>query len=262
MRIRYGKIRENVGLFGYSNIWNRLIRANAILKGLDNVDSYIYNAYKNLWEDTWWNVLVNEVTLGHTTINRVGYIYFPSEGEGKLNIETPEQRDYLIKEFINFWLFEFETKPKDDKKKRIINEIRNYNMPNNTYYGIPVNLNYLNSNFTPYFHLLDSLLNDVFVDGPDKEYIGSLINNFTLKYMNKIYYVNESNIVESNNLINSNVSGNNTLNNSTVTVNNNLNNSNNVVNNNLNYSNNVGNITSNTSNSVINNTFKSVNYTL
>ena len=297
MRIRYGKIRENVRLFGYNNIWNRLIRANAILKGLDNVDSYIYNAYQNLWEDTWWNSLVNEVTLGYTTINRVGYVYFPSEGEGKLKIETQEQRDYLIKEFINFWLFEFETIPKDDKKKRIINNIRQYSMPNNTYYGIPVNLDYLNSNFTPYFHLLDCLLNDVFVDGRDKDYIGLLINNFTLKYMNKIYYVNESDIVENNNLINSIVSGNNTLNNLTVTVNNTLNNSNiivnnnlsysnnvvnnnlnysnNVVNNNLNYSNNVvnnnlnlnyskfvGNITSNTSNSMINNTFKSVNYTL
>ena len=233
MKIRYGKICENVGLFGYNNIWNRLIRANAILKGLDNVDSYIFNAYKNLWEGTWWNRLVNEVTLGHTTINRVGYIYFPSEGEGKLKIETQEQRDYLIKEFINFWLFDFETIRKDDKKKRIINNIRTFNMPNNTYHGIPVNLNYLNSNFTPYFHLLDCLLNDVFVEGHDKEYIGSLINNFTLKYMNKIYYVN----VKSNNLINSNVSMNNTLNNSTVTVNNTLNYSNIIANNNLNYSN-------------------------
>jgi glycosyltransferase involved in cell wall biosynthesis len=240
MIIKYGKFRENVRFFSYGSICNRLIRSSVILKGLDKVDSYVFNAYKNLWEDTMWNSMVNEATFGHTTINRLGYVYCTSTKiENNLKIGTQEERDHLIKEFINYWLFDYEILQKDDKKKRIIENLRQFNMPDNTYYGIPINLNYLNSNFTPYFHLLDSLLNDVFVENIDKSYVGELINNFTLKYMNKLYYVNESNTDTINALNDSNIVGNNTLN----------------------YSNILVNITSNKSNSMINNTLNSFNYT-
>jgi glycosyltransferase involved in cell wall biosynthesis len=231
MIIKYGKIRENVRFFSYDSICNRLIRSNVILKGLNNVDSYVFNAYNNLLEDTMWNSLVNEVTFGHTTINRLGYIYCTSTKiENNLTIDTQEQRDYLIKEFINYWLFDYEISQKDDKKKRIIENLRIFNMPNNTYNGIPINLNYLNSNFTPYFHLLDSLLNDSFVEDIDKSYVGELINNYTLKYMNKLYYVNEAKSEIINTLNGSNILANNTLNYSNIVVNNTLNYSNFLIN--------------------------------
>jgi glycosyltransferase involved in cell wall biosynthesis len=101
MIIKYGKIRENVRFFSYDSICNRLIRSNVILKGLNNVDSYVFNAYNNLLEDTMWNSLVNEVTFGHTTINRLGYIYCSSTKiENNLTIDTQEQRDYLIIGFL------------------------------------------------------------------------------------------------------------------------------------------------------------------
>ena len=89
LKITYGKVLNDVQIFGYGSIWNRLIRANVITKGLDLIDQYILNAYKNLWEDLWWNNLVNEVSFSHLVFNRIGYIYFKSdEGEGKIKIST------------------------------------------------------------------------------------------------------------------------------------------------------------------------------
>ena len=202
IKIRYGKVHDNVHFFGYGTIWNRLIRANVVTKGLDNIDSFILNAYKNLWEDVWWNILVNYVIFGHTTINRVGYIYFKSDdGEGNIKIGTEKERDNTIKEFINFWLFDYQLLPKDDKKKNIIENLRKYSLPNNTFYGTPVNLNYLNTNFTTYSHLLVTLINDYFVDEQDKNFVGGLLNNYTIKFMNNITYYDMINNTLNNSFI-------------------------------------------------------------
>lgn len=186
----------------WGNIWTRLTRSNIISKGLYLLDSKILNIYKNLWEDVWWNILVNYVIFGHTTINRVGYIYFKSDdGEGNIKIGTEKERDNTIKEFINFWLFDYQLLPKDDKKKNIIENLRKYSLPNNTFYGTPVNLNYLNTNFTTYSHLLVTLINDYFVDEQDKNFVGGLLNNYTIKFMNNITYYDMINNTLNNSFI-------------------------------------------------------------
>ena len=191
LKITYGKVTHNVHFFGYGTIWNRLIRANVITKGLDLIDEYILNAYKNLWEDVWWNDLVNEVSFSHLVFNRIGYIYFKSEeGEGKIKISTEEEREKTIREFIYFWLFDYQLTPADSKKKNTIDTLKKYNSPNSKFFGTPVSLDYLRTNFTVYIHLLDTLINDYFVEDSDKKYLNQLLSNFTKKIVNITNYLN------------------------------------------------------------------------
>ena len=57
IKIMYGKINFPIYTVHYGSIWNRLTRAAIFTKGLYLLDEYILNAYKNLWEDRWWNQL-------------------------------------------------------------------------------------------------------------------------------------------------------------------------------------------------------------
>ena len=205
IKIRYGKVRDNVHYFGYGTIWNRLIRANVITKSLDLIDIYILNAYKNVGEDAWLNKLVNVVTFSHLTINRIGYIYHSSENsEGNIKISTEEEREQSIREFIYGWLFDYQLARADSKKKDLIDTLRQYNSPNNTINGIPINLSYLKTNFTIYTHLLNTLLNDYFVKDDDKNYVNQLLTNYTMKmYNNYTNYLNSLNNTLNNPLNNS-----------------------------------------------------------
>ena len=188
LKIKYGNVKHNINIFGYGTIWNRLVRANVVTKGLDLVDSYILNAYKNLWDDLWWNDLINRVSYSHLVINRIGYIYYcKEEREERVKISTDEEKEQTIREFIYFWLFDFQLTRIDSRKKRTIDKLREYSMPNNTYNGIPINLDYLNSNFTVYNHLLNVLIEDYFVFEADKKFVIQLRDNYTEK-LNKTNY--------------------------------------------------------------------------
>ena len=73
-KIVYGRREYNMLLYAYGPIWNRLTRANIFTKGLDYLDEYILNAYKNLYEDRWWNTIANNASYSYLMVNRVGYI--------------------------------------------------------------------------------------------------------------------------------------------------------------------------------------------
>ena len=194
LTIKYGKIEQDLYKDGYGYIWNRLIRANLIAKSLDSVDSYILNAYKNIREDIWWNSLVDNFNYGFLTINRCGYLSFADNEKEEYNISTAEERDITIKEFINRWVFEFELSERYGNKNTTISTLRKYCSPNNTYNGIPINLNYLTTNFTTYDYLLDTLITDYFVDDEDKKFLTELLNNHT----NKLNNLNSLQIVNNN----------------------------------------------------------------
>ena len=183
--IKYGPVKENVHMYGFGTIWNRLVRSNVFTKGLDVLDWYVLNAYKNLWEDTWWNRLSNPVSLSYLIHDRVGYIHFASKDENSLKISTREERDKTIREFIYFWLFDYQMLPLDNDKKSIIKKLRAYNMKNGTYFGTPLNLNYLTSNFTGYERLLKILIKDPCVKDIERPFLNDLLNNYT-NYTSKL----------------------------------------------------------------------------
>jgi len=181
-KIFYGEKYFDVTTYMYGTIWNRLFRANVLMKGLYLLDHYILNAYKNLWEDRWYNTLINKVSKRNLMINRPGYLYIKTYGEGTLK---PGDRAYnfkKIKEFINFWIFDLELLPKQDNKKSVIDNLRNFNKNNNRYFGVIMNLNYLIEKFEPYEHLLTVLIDDPFVKNEDKQFVKDLYNQYKQKF--------------------------------------------------------------------------------
>ncbi len=182
-KIVYGKRQYNLRSLRYGSIWNRLTRTNVILKGIYTLNVYLLNAYKNFWEDGWWNKLINEYSFSYLMINREGYIYMLfKSGEGTIKVGNETLNNKIIREFIYFWLFDLEMLSKNDNKVTIIQTLKNFNSLNNTYMGVLINLNYLNRKFEIYEHLLNLLINDPFVLTEDKNFVNQLLNNYKDKF--------------------------------------------------------------------------------
>jgi hypothetical protein len=162
-RIRYGNVFYRLASFGYGTIWNRLTRANIFSKGLYLIGPLILNAYKNLWEDGWWNELANAVSFN-----------------------TEQRREKAIKEFIYFWMFDYEMCPKKDKKKKVINQLHDFLKPENAIRGKIVLINYLKKEFPIYEILLKRLLNDPYVEEEDKKFVNELLTNYKMIKNNTI----------------------------------------------------------------------------
>ena len=167
-KIVYGRRKYNIYGYRFGTIWNRLVRANVFLKGLDYLDEYILNAYKNIFEDRWWNTLANNASYSYLMINRIGYIYLKLPGgEGKIRSGNEKKNEKSMKEIIYFWLFDYLISYKKSDKKDIINEIVKYK--NNKV----LNFSSIKNNFPPLNHLLDLLINDNFVKVEDKIFLKS-----------------------------------------------------------------------------------------
>ena len=176
LQIIYGRPNYNVHFFGYGTIWNRLIRANVILKGLDLVDDFILNAHKNLWDDMWMNDLVDRVSFSNLIVNRLGYISIvTSNTVGIPKIKTTKDKNKTMKEFILFWLFDYQLLPKEDNKKAIIKKLRSYIKPFNHFFEFKINLSYLKEKFSAYNHLLKTLIKDPNVEDDDKDFVKELL---------------------------------------------------------------------------------------
>ena len=179
-KIRYGHVDYIIFIFGFGTIWNRLTRANIFSKGLNLIDGYILNAYKNLWEDGWWNELANIISFSHLTVNRVGYCYFPSFwGEGMLKVGTRRRQENAIREFILFWLFEYEILPKNDNKTSVIKEMQKFINPENKVRGKIVLIDYLKTEYPLYEYFLNTLINDPYIVESDKQFVRDLLTNYT-----------------------------------------------------------------------------------
>ena len=166
----------NVNGYMYGTIWNRMIRKNIIFKSLKLVDSYILNAYKNLWEDRWWNTFANMNSYRNLFINRIGYLYIKTiKGEGILKLKNNIEKEKALQEFIYFLLFDFFMLPKKNNKKTIIKRIREFNNKDNKLYNQNINIAYL-KNFKIYNHLLKLLINDSYIYKSDKMFIHKLLN--------------------------------------------------------------------------------------
>ena len=169
-KIVYGRREYNMLLYSYGPIWNRLTRANIFTKGLDYLDEYILNAYKNLYEDRWWNTFANNASYSYLMVNRIGYIYLRTPGgAGIVRIGNEQTNEKTIKEFIYFWLFDYLLLYKGNNKKSIIDNLHKHNQEKSR-----IKLGNLKSYFPPYIHLLNLLINDTYIEEGDREYVKQL----------------------------------------------------------------------------------------
>ena len=183
LKISYKKRDFDITTYEYGTIWNRLIRANVITKGLYLLDSIILNAYKNMWEDRWWNTLVNKFSNNYVMVNRPGYLYLISfDGEGTMKKGNTTMNDKCIREFIYFWVFDLKLLPKEDNKESIIKTLYKFNQNNNQYLGSPIHLDFISTRFPVYEYFLNLLLNDDYISNKNKDFIRLLYNN----YLNQI----------------------------------------------------------------------------
>ena len=136
------------------------------------------NAYKNLWEDMWWNDLIDRVSYSNLIVNRLGYVYFHTQDSpSEPKVSNPIQKDQTIREFIYFRYFDYQLLPKDDNKKKIIETLRKYSKSNSTFFKMPMSLVFLTSYCPIYDRLLFLLFNDKYISNEDRNFIKELYYN-------------------------------------------------------------------------------------
>ena len=183
-KILYGRPGYNIKDYGFGNIWNRLVRADIISKGLDLVDSTILNFRKNLWDGWWWNDLIDRVSFSNVVVNRLGLIYLHKKKiETKPSIRNNKEKDKTIREFIAFLYFDLILLKDNDNKKSIIDNLKKLNEKNNTYDNIHIRLDYLKNKSPIFLKLIKKLLLDPNIMNDDKIYIIKLSKQ--IKYMIK-----------------------------------------------------------------------------
>ena len=159
-------------IFGeFWTIWNRLVKKDIYFKGLYLLEDYVLSFYKNVWDDVWQNAIINKVSNSFAIIKRIGYIYFiDGNGEGTLRTKTEEQRDRLIREFLEFLYFDYNLSPKTDNKTDIVNKIKIYYEENDK-----IKLSYLKTKFFMFYDLIDMLIIDPYVNENDKNYLNKIV---------------------------------------------------------------------------------------
>lgn len=123
-----------------------------------------------MWEDVWWNRIIDESSSNLLIIDRNAYFYYKDgNGEGDIKMNTDAQRDKLIHEFIYFLYFDLNLLPKKDNKNTIIFKLYKYTKKKEI-----INLRYLKSNFDVFKKLLLLLIKDPFVSNYKKVFIKRL----------------------------------------------------------------------------------------
>ena len=181
-KIIYGTPGYNAKIFGYGTIFNRLVRSGIFRKALDLVDIDILNVHKDIWEDMWWNDLIDRVSFSNLIVNRLGYIFLYDIN----NVLEPRStdkflREKTIREFILFWLFDLKLLPKNNNKQILIDNLKRFIRPDNKFGGETISLEYLIHRYEPYEILLVSLIEDPFVSDENKAFVYKLYQEIALK---------------------------------------------------------------------------------
>ena len=173
-KIVYGQRSYNIYIASYGPIWDRLTKADIFLKGLSYIDDFILNAYKNVYEDRWWNTLANNASSNYLMINRIGYIYlYDYNGEGHIRHGNKYINEKNMKELILFFLFDYNLAYYKSDKNQIINQLRLYEKGSKQ-----LKLSDIKHKFPEYEHLLNILIKDQYVSKDNKKFLLSLKHNF------------------------------------------------------------------------------------
>ena len=153
-------------------IWNRLVRSNIYINGILLLNRLTLNVYKNLWDDLWYNEIVNKASHNYTIIERIGYIYYTDgKGVGSPKCHTKKQKSNLIREYVAFLYFDLNFCKDKETKVSIIKKLRNYN-------GIDrkKKLKNFRSHFEILNNLLEILINDTELNEYDRRFCIKLLN--------------------------------------------------------------------------------------
>ena len=165
---------ENINNFifrGWGNIWNRLTRANIYIKGIYLLNDIILNYYKNVWDDIWFNTIINKVSYSFLVYERVGYIYLQNGyGEGSPKPDSDINKDKYIQEFLGFLYFDYFLLPKNDNKHSIIKVLKKYDSGKSN-----TKLSFFKSKFYLLYNLLNILIADPYVSNRDKYFLNELL---------------------------------------------------------------------------------------
>ena len=109
------------------------------------------NLYKNVWDDAWYNSIVNKASYSYAIFERVGYVYLQDgKGAGSPRARTIEQKSNVVMEYVGFLYFHYNFYGKNQTVKDfIINKLKDYN---ETHYDLRL------QNFRSHFEVLNNLL--------------------------------------------------------------------------------------------------------
>ena len=167
-------------------IWNRLVRSSIYIKGILKFNELTLNVYKNLWDDLWYNEIVNMVSHNYTIIERIGYVYYiDGKGEWSPKYKTIKQKSNLIKEYIAFLYYDLNFCKDSKTNISIIKRLRYYNKTKGK-----KQLKNLRNHFEVLNNLLEALIKDPKINKDNKLFCERLLNEFKIreKTVNKSEY--------------------------------------------------------------------------
>ena len=139
-----------------------------------------------MWDDGWYNRIIDSVSFSFAIIERIGYIYYyDREGEGTPKFKTIEQKSRLIREYISFLYFDYNFCKDSPCRSSIINNLRSWNTSNQI-----IQINNFRSHFEVLNNLLEALIKDHDLRENEREYCKILLNESKIreKEVNKNNY--------------------------------------------------------------------------
>ena len=167
------KALNNKVFSNWGNIWNRLVRANIFIKGLLLYNELVLNLYKNVWEDFWYNSIVNKASFSYTIFERVGYVYLQDgSGVGSPRARTIKQKSNVVMEYVGFLYFHYNFYGKNQTTKAyIIKKLKDYNETHPD-----LRLQNFRSHFEVLNNLLEALIKDPDLIEEDRIFCRKLLN--------------------------------------------------------------------------------------
>ena len=155
--------------YKWGNIWNRLTRANVFSKAIFMLNDLMLNLYKNVWDDIWFNKIINKASYSYAIFERVGYVYLQDgKGEGSPQGKSDEEKSKMLKEFVGFLYYDFNFA---GNKTYIVDKLREYDSGKNK-----IKLKNFKKDFGILNELLKGLINDSSLSKEDCEYCQKLLN--------------------------------------------------------------------------------------